>query len=161
MISIIYHSESGHTKSIADLMVEAIESQYDIAVKSMSIEAIDDAFLEKSQTIIFGAPTYSGTFSWQLKKWFDQSKLYQLEGKLGGVFVTQKYIGGGADVAELSMIGHMLIKGMLVYSSGAALGQPYTHYGCVCIQSGTEEQRTRAEIFSKRIAEKTLMLFGK
>lgn len=78
---------------------------------------------------------------------------------MGAVFATANYVGGGAEVAELAMISELLVKGMLVYSSGVAEGQPFIHYGPVCIKEGDEGQKERAKIFGERIARKTAELF--
>lgn len=126
----------------------------------MSIEEVNNEFLTEAKTVIFGSPTISGTFSWQIKQWLDTMRTVKFGGKLGAVFATANYVGGGAEVAELAMIGELLVKGMLVYSSGVADGQPFIHYGPVCIQDGDEGQKERARIFGERIAKKTVELFN-
>lgn len=160
-ISIVYHSESGNTKTVADLIAKGVSSVSDIEVKPMSITDIDEDFLSQSVAVIFGSPTYTGTFSHQMKKWMDTAALKRLEGKLGAVFATENYLGGGADIALMGMIGHLLVGGMIVYSGGAGHGHPYTHYGAVCIRNGDEFQQQRALIFGERIAKKAKQLFGK
>lgn len=157
-ISIIYHSQSGNTKHIAESVSFGIKDIDEVEVKLMSIDKIDDDFVSESKAIVFGCPTYCGTYSWQIKKWFDTTPI-NLSGKLGSVFVTEDYIGGGADVAELSMAGLMLVRGMLVYSAGFTKGQPFTHYGAVAIKSGSDEQFIRAKFLGERVAEKVFELF--
>lgn len=157
-ISIVYHSEKGNTKKVAQFIEEGAKISSEIDVKIMSIGKIDQSFLAESRAVIFGCPTYYGTFSWQMKKWFDTTKV-DLEGKLGSVFATENYIGGGADVAELGMIGHMLIRGMLAYSAGCTKEGPITHYGAVAIKDGDEYQQRRAKLLGKRVAEKAMELF--
>jgi NAD(P)H dehydrogenase (quinone) len=159
-ISIVYHSENGNTKKVAQLIAEGAGIAADIDVKTMSIDQIDEVFLAESQAAIFGCPTYYGTFSWQMKKWFDTAKV-NLAGKLGSVFATENHLGGGADMAELGMIGHMLVRGMLVYSAGGSKEGPITHYGAVTIKDGDEFQQHRAKLLGKRVAEKAMELFGK
>ena len=160
-LSIIYHSESGNTEEVAGIIKRGAEEYKEINVKSMHIDEIDIDYINSSKAVIFGTPTYTGDLSHQMKNWFgNYSSDLDLSGKLGAVFATQRYVGGGADVALKTMIGHLLVKGMVVYSAGAAKGKPFTHFGAVCIQSGNKEQRDRAEIFGKRIAEKTLELFS-
>lgn len=156
-ISIIYHSESGNTKKIAESVWEGIKEAGDITIKLMSIDDVDASFVEKSSAVIFGSPTYSASVSWQMKRFFDTTKL-PLAGKLGGVFATEGYIGGGADVCELVMIGAMLVQSMVVYSGGAFCGEPLTHYGAVAIQSGDEVQIERAKVYGTRMAQKALEL---
>ena len=159
-IAIVFYSKSGNTKKVADLIAEGAKKINDVDVKCMSIEDIDDGFIQESKAVIFGSPTITGTFSWQLKQWLDMARHIKFGGKLGAVFATANYVGGGSDIAELSMIGELLVKGMLVYSAGAAVGQPFTHYGAVCIQGGDESQQERARIFGERIAKKAAELFA-
>ena len=159
-ISVVYHSESGNTRSIADLIAKGVSSVGDVEVKAMSITDINEDFLNQSAAIIFGCPTYTGTFSYQMKKWMDTVSLKRFEGKLGAVFATENYLGGGADVALMGMIGHLLTGGMLAYSGGAGHGHPYTHFGAVCIRNGDEFQQQRALIFGERIGKKAKELFG-
>ena len=159
-ISVIYHSQSGNTKRIAEIIAEGAKLGGEVEVKSMSIDEVDEPFAESSNAIIVGCPTHRGAFSWQMKKWIGTTKL-KFAGKIGSVFATEAYIGGGADFAEMGLIAHLLVMGMLVYSGGTSWGQPFIHYGAVAIKDGDEAQRERARIFGERIARKTLELFGK
>ncbi len=157
-ISIIYHSGTGNTKKVAELIAEGARLDGKIEVRTMSIDAVDGEFVESSAAVIVGCPTHRGSFSWQMKKWIGTTKL-KLAGKLGSVFATEAYIGGGADFAELELVAHFLVMGLLVYSAGAGRGQPFTHFGAVAIQDGDDAQKERARIFGQRIAEKALELF--
>lgn len=156
--SIIYHSESGNTSKIADIIAEGIQEVDNCEAKCMSIDCIDEEFVNESDAVLIGSPTYMGTYSWQIKKWLDTTSL-KLENKLGAVFATENFLGGGADVGLISLIGNMLVRGMLIYSGGARHGQPYTHFGVVCRKDGDEFEQGRAKIFGARIAEKTVELF--
>ena len=158
-IAVIYHSETGNTKQMAELVREGCEGVGGVEAKCMSIDAIDQAYLDEARAVLLGTPTYEGTCSWQMKRFLDDGPK-GLAGKLGGVFATERFLGGGATVAEMAMIGHMLVRGMLVYSTGTSQGQPMTHYGAVAIQAGDEEQQERARVLGKRMAEKALELFG-
>ncbi|AFM41361.1 hypothetical protein Desaci_2409 [Desulfosporosinus acidiphilus SJ4] len=66
---------------------------------------------------------FAVTFAGQLKQWLDTAK--NIGGKPGAVFATAKHVDGGAEVAELSMIAEMLVKGMLVYLMVNKNGQTY------------------------------------
>jgi NAD(P)H dehydrogenase (quinone) len=159
-ISIIYHSETGNTKKMAEIISEGAKRDGKAEVKVMSIDDIDETFVERSNAVILGCPTHRGSYSWQMKKWIGTTKL-KVAGKLGSVFATEAYIGGGADMAEIGLICHLLVMGMLVYSAGASAGQPFTHFGAVAIREGDEAQKERARIFGERIARKALELFDK
>lgn len=158
-IAIIYHSKSGKTKRIGEIIREGIQEVNNFEVKLMNIEEIDYKFLKECRTVIFGTPTYYANFSWQLKKWFDESWGCNLEGKIGAVFATGDYLGGGADIALLTLINHMMVKGMLVYSGGSALGHPYIHMGIVALKDIDELLIEKTKVFGKRIATKTIELF--
>lgn len=159
-LSIVYHSISGNTEKIAKIMEEAVSQINGIEAKAISIDAIDEKYIEESTAIIFGSPVYCGTYTWQMKKFLDTSLGLKIQDKLAGVFMTENYLGGGADFAELSLVGCLLVRGMIVYSSGAMNGDPMTHYGAVTIKDGDEFQIERAKVFAQRIAKKAIQLFG-
>lgn len=159
-IAIIYHSETGNTRKVADIIAEGASIHDDIEVRTMSIDAVDKDFVAEAKAVILGTPTYGGTYSWQMKKWMDTSRI-PLADKLGSVFATANYVGGGGGVAELALIHHMLVKGMLVYSSGAAKGAPIIHFGAVAIKDGNEYEQERARMLGKRVAEKAVELFDR
>ena len=158
-IAIIYHSKTGNTKKVAEIIGQGIKDSGDIEVKLMGIDEVDYEFLKEAKAVIFGTSTYYANVSWQIKKWFDESFGCNLEGKIGAVFATEDYLGGGADTVLMTLIGHMMVKGMLIYSGGSALGQPYIHMGIVTIKDGDEGQKQRAKIFGERIGKKVLELF--
>ena len=157
-IAIIYHSESGNTQKIGELIAAGAKVRDDIEVKTMSINAVDKEFVAYAKAVILGTPTYGGTYSWQMKKWIDTGGV-KLADKLGSAYATGNFVGGGAATAELALIHQMLAKGMMVYSSGGSKGAPVIHYGPVAIKDGNEYQQERARIFGKRVAEKALELF--
>jgi NAD(P)H dehydrogenase (quinone) len=158
-ISVIYHSVSGNTQHIAELIAEGARLGGSVVVRSMNIDEVDEAFVTESKAVIIGCPTHRGTLSWQMKKWIGTTKL-KLAGKIGGVFATEGYIGGGADFAEMELIAQLLVLGLLVYSGGTSGGQPYTHYGAVAIKDGDDAQKERARLFGERVAKKALELFA-
>ena len=158
-ISIIYHSVSGNTRGIAELVAAGARLGGDVEVRIMSIEEVDETYVNESAAVILGCPTHRGNLSWHMKQWMETTRL-KFGGKMGSVFVTANYIGGGADFAEMEMIAHLLTMGALVYSGGTAWGQPYTHFGSVVIKEGDEAQRERARLFGERVAKKALELFG-
>ena len=129
-IAIIYHSESGNTKMMANLIAKGARGG-GCEVKTMPVNELELSFIEASRAVLFGSPTYYGTMSWQMKKMMDTT-LPDLSGKLGAVFASAGWQGGGGyEVTEMSLIVGMLIKGMLIYSGGVRVGHPPTHFGAV------------------------------
>jgi len=160
-IAIIYHSESGNTQRMANLVRDGCLKVRGTEAKCMPIDNIDEGFVVESAAIIFGSPTYEGTCSWQMKKYLD-TQPKGLPSKLGGVFVSQNWPGGGgASFAEMTIIAAMLVHGMLVYSGGISLGTPYLHFGAVSTRAPEEDiHRERCVKLGENIAKKAMELFG-
>jgi len=158
-IAIIYHSESGNTADVAACIREGAEGAEGVSVSAMSVDSIDEEAANRACAVIVGCPTYAGCCSWQIKRWVDTTKL-KLAGKIGAVYATENFLGGGADFSQMVVVSGLLVRGMLVYSGGTSHGKPFTHFGAVTIARGDDEQRERARIFGRRIADKALELFG-
>ncbi len=157
-VSIIYHSQTGNTQKMAELIAEGVQSVEGTEVKLMEVDKYDAEYIKESDAVIFGSPIYSASLSWKMKQFFDTAPL-NLSGKLGGVFTTSDYVGGGDSIGELVMITAMLVRAMLIYSGGVFEGQPHTHIGATAIKDGDEWQKDRAKIFGERIANKAKELF--
>ncbi len=161
-ISILYFSASGNTEKAAEFIKEGIWSLGEIEVKLMNIansENIDDAFINDSKAVIFGTPTYSANMCWQMKQFFDTYRSCKLAGKIGAAFATENYVYGGGDIALSDILTHLLVKGMLAYSSGTGCGQPIIHLGPVAVADTLDEKKDLFVLFGKRIAEKAMELF--
>lgn len=161
--AVIYYSQTGHTKEMGEVIAEGITSLGG-EVRLFSIEEPMDAeYINNCDGIIFGTPTWVASTCWQMKKWFDtESHALKLGGKLGGVYATAHFAQGGADIAIMTLIGHMMVKGMLVYSGGASLGKPFIHLGPVAldaVEGHYESCRPQFRIFGERFAQKAAELF--
>jgi len=159
-VAIVYHSVSGNTKKQAELVKEGALSIAGTEVKTMSIDDPDNEWIEESDAVIFGSPTYEGSMSWQMKKYFDTPRV-DFSGKLSGFFASQNWPGGGgADMAEMTMIAAALVLGMLVYSGGVSEGYPPLHFGAVSHKApSTDIDRERAIKLGKNIASMAKKLF--
>jgi NAD(P)H dehydrogenase (quinone) len=146
---------------MAELIAEGCRVVEGTEVRSMSIDDVDDEYLESCQAAILGSPTYEGVCSWQMKRWIDEARV-SLGGKLGGVFASQNWPGGGgASFAEMSMIAGMLVRGMLIYSGGITEGTPFLHFGAVSARAPKDElYHKRCLKLGENIAKKAKELFG-
>ena len=162
-ISIIYFSETGNTAKMADLIAEGCRGvSDDIEVRLMTVDKVDEDYVGQCDAVIFGSPTHGGNISWQLKKCLGDFDQKTLAGKLGAVFVSQNWPGGGgASFAEMSIISTLLVRGMLIYSGGLTVGEPAIHFGAVshrapeddlyvqrCLKLGENVSRKAQELFS-------------
>ncbi|HGJ5854524.1 flavodoxin family protein (plasmid) [Arsenophonus nasoniae] len=75
-IAVVYHSGYGHTKAIAEAVIDGVKEVTDVDVKLISVEDIDqhwDFLNNQANAIIFGSPTYMGGVSAQFKGFMDAS----------------------------------------------------------------------------------------
>ena len=160
-IAIVYHSETGNVRKMAELVREGCLKVAGVEAQCMSVDEVDGGYVEEAGAVILGSPTYWGSCSWQIKRFLD-TQATGLGGKLGGVFVSQDWPGGGgASLAEMTMIAGMLVHGMVIYSGGIPEGQPFLHFGAVSRKAPEEElYRERCVKLGENIAKKARELFG-
>jgi len=160
-VAIIYHSETGNTKAMAELVARGCREVQGVEARCMSVDEVDERHVAESSAVLLGSPTYEGACSWQLKQFLDTRGL-MLAGKLGGVFVSQNWPGGGGgSFAEMTIIAAMLVLGMVVYSGGISAGQPYLHFGAVSAKAPVDGlYRDRCLKLGQNIAAKAQELFG-
>jgi len=163
-ITVLYFSQTGNTEKMAGIIRDGIaEFDKDIDVSLMNIaneENIDKAFLNDSAAVIFGTPTYVANTCWQMKWFFDTRFDCKSEGKLAACFATAGCVWGGPDIALQSILAMALTHGMLAYSSGTEFGRPYIHLGPIALMGELEKYTEIFTLFAKRVAQKTVELFG-
>lgn len=165
-LSVIYHSASGNTARMAQVIVEGMKSVPGVEARAFSIDAVDGDFARESRGVVVGCPTYVADTSAQLHLWMEKEmgKL-GLPGKLGGAFATAQYIHGGGELVIQAILNHMLTMGMLTYSGGGSKGKPVIHLGPVAIAEAGDTEALMAfddvfRLYGQRMAEKAAELFG-
>jgi NAD(P)H dehydrogenase (quinone) len=129
-IAIIYHSETGNTRAMAELIAQGAQNG-NCEARTIPVDELDNAFVKEARAVLFGSPTYYGTVSWQMKRLMDTIPV-NLTGKLGAPFASAAWRGGGGyEFAEFTLIAGMLIRGMMIYTGGVTTGGPPTHFGAV------------------------------
>ena len=159
--AIVYFSKTGNTKTMGEEIAKGMQAVAGVEPVLYDLEKVTPEQLDECQTIVFGTPTYIANFAWQVKKWFDEAHKFKLGGKLGAAYATAAMPQGGADVAIHTLLEHMLVKGMVVYSGGSACGTPFIHLGACAWHDTFEKDKEMMRIFGQRIAQKSLDLFAK
>ncbi len=78
-IAIVYHSGYGHTKKLAEAVHAGTRAVAGARSQLLPIDAEGNlgeqawSALDEADAIVFGAPTYMGSASWQFKKFADAS----------------------------------------------------------------------------------------
>lgn len=162
-VGIIYYSETGNTEKVAGWIADGAEEAADTEVRLFNLKDgmdPDQQYIESCDAIIFGTPTYYANMCWQIKQWFDTKHHYNLSGKLGSAFSTENSPnGGGGELAIMTLVNHMLVKGMLIYSSGAGCGRPFIHIGPTVVREGMEEKKELCRLYGRRIGQQAHRLF--
>lgn len=149
-ILVIYYSQTGNTKKMAELITEGVKSE-GVDVELKNVEEVKAKELLDMDGIIIGSPTYYGSMAYQIKQLLDESVAFHgdLEGKVGAAFSSSANIGGGNESTILDIINAMLIHGMIV--QGDASGD---HYGPVAI--GAPDARSTMQC--RRLGQRTAKL---
>lgn len=158
--AILYHSQTGNTKAMAEVIAEGMNSVAGVEAKTFSIDAVDENWLKESQCVILGTPIYYADVSGATKLFLESCGKYGLAGKLGGAFATANYIHGGGEIGLQTILSHMLVLGMMPYSGGASYGVPVIHLGPVAIKDKLDESRETFLVYGQRMATQTVKLFG-
>ncbi len=149
-ILIIYYSNSGNTKKMAEFVSKGIQEEGEVECEVKNVEDIYIDELKEVNGIIIGSPTYYGTMTWQIKKLFDDSiNLHgSLDGKVGAAFSSSGNIGGGNETTVMDILKAMLIHGMVIYGDPAG-----DHYGPVSIERPDSRVEKNCIRLGRRIAK--------
>ena len=159
--TIIYHSVTGNTQKMAELIAETMNEVGGIEARTFSIEDVDVEFVKSSKCVIIGTPIYTAGATAAMHNFLQNSlKEYGLEGKLGGAFATANYIHGGGEQGIHSILDAMMCRGMMVYSGGSVFGAPVVHLGPVALGTQLDFTHDIFVEYAKRMANKALELFG-
>jgi NAD(P)H dehydrogenase (quinone) len=128
---VIYYTQSGNTKKMAESVAEGIQKAGVEAVVKDVLDVKADELL-KYDGIIIGSPTYYGSMSAQIKQLLDSSVKFhgKLDGKVGAAFASSANIGGGNETTILDILNAMLIHGMIIQGDWQG-----DHYGAVAIEA--------------------------
>jgi NAD(P)H dehydrogenase (quinone) len=135
-ILVLYHSQDGHTKTMADLVAEGAASvpATEVRLKSVAEATADD--LMWCDGVAAGSPTHMGTIAWEMKRWWDvtvQPLWPKTEGKIGCAFTSSGGLAGGGELTCLALQIVLMNYGLLVFGipDYVAPGQTL-HYGAIC-----------------------------
>jgi len=145
-VIVIYYSRTGNTEVMAKVIADAIrEESIDVECKKVEETNVDE--LLDLDGVVIGSPTYYGTMAAEVKKFIDDSVKHhgKLDGKVGAAFSSAEVTG--QETTVLSILGSMLIHGMIVQ------GNPKEyHYGATAIEKPDEKGIEICKRFGKRVA---------
>jgi len=148
-ILIVYDSKTGNTEKMAFAVAEGARQVKDVEVIVKKVDQTSLEDLLEADGIIMGSPTYYGQMSARLKALIDESvKIHgKLEGKVGAAFTSSGGTATGAETTLLSILGAMLVHGMIV--QGRADDK---HYGAAAVEAPDKEELEYCRELGKRTA---------
>ena len=98
-IAVVYHSNYGHTKRVAEAIVTGARQQLaETQVKAIDVHDVDWDFLDQADLIVFGSAVYMGSLTAGLKMFMEEtSKRWfhrQWEGKWAAAFANSGGLSG-------------------------------------------------------------------
>jgi NAD(P)H dehydrogenase (quinone) len=157
-ILVLYHTETGNTRLMAELVAEGAETapETEVRLRSISEATVDD--LAWCDGMAVGSPTCLGAMSWQLKKFFDDlvpTLWPKLEGKLGCAFSSSGGLQGGGELACQTILAMLMNYGMLTFGIPDYVAPGRTlHYGAVCAGRPRDDaDRAACARVGRRLAE--------
>ena len=158
-LAIVYDTKTGNTAKMAEYLIEGFTAVDGAEAKAFPITAVDEEYVKASDALIVGTPTYNGYLTARMKAWLESTPAkLNVAGKLGGAYATAAFIHGGGDLAIQCILTHLLVDGMMVYSSGQAKGMPVIHLGPVAIAPDLDAFADLFRIYGKRMAEQLSLI---
>jgi NAD(P)H dehydrogenase (quinone) len=121
-ILVLYHSNSGNTRRMAELVAEGAGQLERTEVRLKDISVADHTDLD-------------GSVSWQMKKWWDEQPIEnwgRRDGKIGCVFSSAGSWGGGQEWTCMTLMSLLINYGFLVFGLTDYTGPRFSaHYGAI------------------------------
>ncbi|HVV68805.1 MAG TPA: flavodoxin family protein [Gammaproteobacteria bacterium] len=147
-ILVLYHSNSGNTATMAQLVARGAQYHEQVEVREKSIDQANDADILWCDGLAVGCPTNLGTLSWPMKKfWDDRSRTLwgKVDGKIACAFSSAGSYGGGAELTCFSLTSLLINYGFLVFGVTEFTGRRFSpHYGAICAGSPEQTQEQNA-----------------
>lgn len=135
-ILVLYHSQSGNTARMAELVGEGARSVKETEVRVRSTKEATAEDLGWCDGVAVGSPTNFGTVAWEMKRWWDTvmyDSWLKVDGKFACAFSSQGGWGGGAELTCQALSTILLNFGFLVFGVTDYVGKQRTlHYGAIC-----------------------------
>lgn len=158
-LAVIYDSKTGNTSAMAECICEGMRAVEGVEAKAFNYKEIDMDFTKGCSGFVFGCPTYMAGPTADFYEFLERDmKKLGVGGKLGGVFATEQYIHGGADLTMVRILEHLLVFGMMVYSGGNNYGHPIIHIGPVEVSPKKEDFEELFRIYGNRFAKQAISL---
>jgi len=162
-ILIVYYSEQGHTKTLAEAVAKGARSVGGVTVVLKTVAEATTPDVLVADAIIVGSPVHNANVAPPVQQFINSWPFEgaPLRDKIGATFVTASGFSAGEELVQMNLLHAMLIFGMIVVG-GPDWQQPFGASGIVAEKPfETEKQMgkvdaqflTKGEALGKRVAE--------
>jgi len=162
-VLIVYYSERGHTKTLAEAVAKGARSvgEVNVVLKTVTDATTNDVLA--ADAIIVGSPVYNANVAPEVQKFINSWPFEgaPLRDKIGAAFVTAGGFSAGEELVQMNLLHAMLVFGMIVVG-GPDWQQPFGASGIVAEKPFETEQQAgkvdeqflkKGEAMGKRVAE--------
>ncbi len=115
LVLIAYYSPGGHTKALAQAVLEGAESVEGVALKLLEIKDVKQRDIAAADALIVGSPVYNANIAPPVQRFINRWPFDgTMKNKLGAAFVTAGGISAGEELVQMNILHSMLIYGMVV-----------------------------------------------
>jgi len=162
-VLIVYYSEQGHTKTLAEAVAKGARSvrEANVILKTVAEATTNDVLA--ADALIIGSPVYNANLAPEVQKFINSWPFEgaPLRDKIGAAFVTAGGFSAGEELVQMNILHAMLVFGMIVVG-GQDWQQPFGASGIVAEKPFETEKQVgkvdtqfllKGETLGKRVAE--------
>jgi len=162
-VLIVYYSEQGHTKTLAEAVAKGARSAGGVTVVLKTVAEATTPDVLAADAIIVGSPVYNANLAPEVQKFINSWPFEgaPLRDKIGAAFVTAGGFSAGEELVQMNILHAMLVFGMIVVG-GPDWQQPFGASGIVGEQPFEMEKQAgkideqflaKGRALGKRVAE--------
>lgn len=112
-MAVIYHSNYGHTKRVAEAIVKGGRQQLPEAqVKAVDVYEVDWDFLDQADLLVFGSAVYMGSVTAEFKTFMDETSKRWYHRKWEGKWAAAFANSGGLSGDKLAVLQQISLYAM-------------------------------------------------
>ena len=112
-IAVIYHSNYGHTKRVAEAIVMGAHQQLSEAqAKAVDVHDVDWDFLDQADLLVFGSAVYMGSVTAEFKTFMDETSKRWYHRKWEGKWAAAFANSGGLSGDKLAVLQQISLYAM-------------------------------------------------
>jgi NAD(P)H dehydrogenase (quinone) len=125
-VLVVYYSDKGHTKSMAEAVAQGAGTVEGVDVRLLSIAEATAEDVLAADAVIVGSPVYKANVAPQVQEFINgwPIKDERLQDKIGAAFATGSGISAGEELVQMDIIHAMLVCRMIVVG-GPNASQPF------------------------------------